>query len=296
MAGPPVGFVPDGFVPDAPAPPIGAHPEARMSAADNSVPGLAWSADPNGVTLQDLRDHPVEAMHQIGANVKQEASDPRTWLALAAAYFGPKAYPLAKPLILRAANSPAVRIAAARALTAGAAGAGAYVGGPGGAVAGTALGELVGGFIRPSAAAAAPEVVSAPGYPRGGTTTAPPIGETPPAAAPAVDEFTVARSARSNALPDQKALNEAAIAARQAAYQARQAAAANPDAIVPASGKQHFTAPEWAAFRELRARGLGLEEAATGARAAGQLARQLGGATDAEVAAAVKHRGVTGKW
>lgn len=77
-----------------------------------------------------------------------------------------------------------------------------------------------------------------------------------------------------NALPDQKALNEAALAARRAAYQASLEPAA--ETVVKASGKMHFTAPEWAAFRELRARGVGLEDAANGARAAGQLARQFG--------------------
>jgi len=77
-----------------------------------------------------------------------------------------------------------------------------------------------------------------------------------------------------NALPDQKALNEAALAARRAAYQASLEPAA--DTVVKASGKMHFTAPEWAAFRELRARGVNLEDAAAGAKAAGQLARQFG--------------------
>lgn len=164
--------------------------------------------------------------------------------------------------------------------------------------------------LRALAVAAAPSVLKATGrgLQRAGTAVtgeiapavseaAPAIAETAPAAAPAVDEFTAARSARSSALPDQKALNEAALAARRAAYQASQSAPAGAaETIVKESGKQHFTAPEWAAFRELRARGLGLEEAASGARAAGELARRFGGATDAEVAAAVKHRGTTGKW
>lgn len=252
--------------------PIGAHPEARMGAADNSVPGMAWPADPNGVTLQDLRHHPVEAMQQIGANVKQEASDPRTWLALAAGYFGPKAFPLAKPLILRAANSPAVRTAAAATVKAGATGAGAYVGGPGGAMAGSALGELAAGLIRPSAAAAAPEVVSAPGYPRGGTTRAPAMADPVPAAAPVVDEFTAARTARAAELPP-----------------------AGP--VVKESGKMRLTAPEMKEFSRLtRQRGMSLDDALAAVKQMRALAAQLGGATDAEVAAAVKHRGITGSW
>jgi len=105
--------------------------------------------------------------------------------------------------------------------------------------------------------------------------TAAPMTVAPPIATPAPStEFQAARSARAAALPDQKALNDAALAARRAAYQASLEPAA--DTVVKASGKLHFTAPEWAAFRELRSRGVSLEDAASGAKAAGQLARRFG--------------------
>jgi len=129
----------------------------------------------------------------------------------------------------------------------------------------------------PVAAEAAPAVEAA------APAVAPAAASTPAAAT----EFEAARAIRMGpdgklvgrpggnpALPDQKALNDAAIAAKRVAYQA--SLQPDADAVVKASGKLHFTAPEWAAFRELRARGVGLEEAATGARAAGQLARQFG--------------------
>lgn len=120
--------------------------------------------------------------------------------------------------------------------------------------------------------ASAPAAVPEPPAPASAAAPAAPVSSEPPVPAPT--EFQAAQSARANALPDQKALNEAALAARRAAYQASQSPAA--ETVVPASGKLHFTAPEWAAFRELRARGASLEDAASGARAAGAFARQFG--------------------
>jgi hypothetical protein len=116
-----------------------------------------------------------------------------------------------------------------------------------------------------------PAPVAAPSV----TPPAPAAAETPaPRVVVPPADFQAAQAARTTALPDQKALNELALAARRAAYQASLTPTA--DTVVPASGKLHFTAPEWAAFRELRTRGLSLEDAATGAKAAGQFARQYG--------------------
>ena len=106
---------------------------------------------------------------------------------------------------------------------------------------------------------------------------APPVEPVPPPSAPAPTAGlrpTPESAAIAASLPDQRALNEAALAARRAAYQASQQPGAT--AVIPASGKLHFTAPEWAAFRELRARGASLEDAAAGAQAAGQFARRFG--------------------
>jgi hypothetical protein len=78
-----------------------------------------------------------------------------------------------------------------------------------------------------------------------------------------------------NTLPDQKALNETALAARRAAYQASQAApAAGP--VVPASGQMQLTAPEFQEFRRLIQRGMSLPDAERAVKLARDLASQLG--------------------
>jgi len=146
---------------------------------------------------------------------------------------------------------------------------------------------------------------SVAGYPRGGTTTAP---TTPAVPVATVDEFTAARSAKASAarqpgagtLPDQRALNDAALAERRAAYQASQKGAPDPlppaGPVVKESGKMQLTAPEMKEFSRLLKRGLSLEDSLTAVKSARSLAAKLGGATDAQVAAAVAHRGATGAW
>jgi len=62
------------------AAPVGVHPEATIHAPTATEP----------VTLGDLMDSPVEAVTRIGALLKRDASDPKTWLTLVGAYFGPK--------------------------------------------------------------------------------------------------------------------------------------------------------------------------------------------------------------
>jgi hypothetical protein len=103
------------------------------------------------------------------------------------------------------------------------------------------------------------------------------------AAAPAaVNEFSAARAARANTLPDQKALNEAALAARRAAYQASQVAApAGP--IVAASGKMKLTADEFKEFIRLTNKGMTFPDAEIAVKTMRALATKLGGATSAEV-------------
>jgi|SRR6185295_17152256 len=157
---------------------------------------------------------------------------------------------------------------------------------------------------------AAEDATSLPGYPRGGTARPPdfyrameePASAAPKAARAAapVDEFTAARTAKAGKLPDQKALNEAALAARRSAYQAQQQGApptpppAGP--VVAASGKMQLTAPEMKEFTRLIAKKMPLEDALTAVKQMRSLAAKLGGATDAQVSAAVAHREVSGKW
>lgn len=105
------------------------------------------------------------------------------------------------------------------------------------------------------------------------STAAPPMAT--PAPAPAT-EFQAAKSARANALPDQKALNEARLAEIRAAYQAKQGGAAAAPTVVPASGKMRLTLPEWIEFQRLVKSGMSLDRAEAGAKAAGAFARQAG--------------------
>lgn len=78
-------------------------PTARLVAAPAWKPG-----DP--VTLGDLLDNPRDAIGRIGQNLTQDVTDPKTWLSVAAAYFGPKVMRMAGPTI--AANLGAAREAA----------------------------------------------------------------------------------------------------------------------------------------------------------------------------------------
>jgi len=57
------------------------------------------------VTIGELRERPIESMQKIGAALKADASDPTVWLNLAAAYFGPKIFNFAKPIVARAVKS-----------------------------------------------------------------------------------------------------------------------------------------------------------------------------------------------
>lgn len=79
------------------------------------------------------------------------------------------------------------------------------------------------------------------------------------------------------ALPDQKALNEAALAARRAAYQATQKSGpVAVESIVKASGKMQLTAPEFKEFQRLIQRGVSLPDAEQAVKMARELAGKLG--------------------
>lgn len=125
-------------------------------------------------------------------------------------------------------------------------------------------------------------------------TAAPPVAA-PTAtaeAAPVVDEFTAARTAKhaaANTLPDQKALNEAALAARRAAYLESQQSV-TPGPIVKASGQMKLTAPEFKEFQRLTMRGLPPADALAEVRTMRELAARLGGASSTDVAAEIAAR------
>jgi hypothetical protein len=283
----PVGFVPDGFVPDAPA-------------------ASAMPRDARG-------------MPQVSSDTT-DASSPLLQL------LGPFAHPETLTDFARLLTLPVdtVKRAFAGALTTAAARSAASTTGQ---MVTSATGAAVRGVVNGTAAAGDvidPGVIGAVS-PRAGKVVelaqkiraargSVPVAaeavvpDATPAAAPVVDEFTAARTARASAgesrLPDQKALNEAALAARRAAYQASQQGAPAATEVLPpagpvvkASGKMQLTAPEFKEFTRLLKRpGMTPEDALGAVRQMRALAGKLGGATDAQVAAAVKHRDATGAW
>ena len=134
---------------------------------------------------------------------------------------------------------------------------------------------------------------------RNAQRAAAPAVEAAPAAveAPAAAETVLPPGSGVNNLPDQKALNEAAIAARRAAYQAsQQAGPAAPaaDAIVKASGKMQLTAPEFKEFQRLLKTGMSLPEAEQAVKTARDLADKLG-APPPSVSATKFPKGMRGK-
>lgn len=115
---------------------------------------------------------------------------------------------------------------------------------------------------------------------------APEVVETPPADVPAIrmgpDGRLVGRPGGNPDLPDQNALNEAALARRRAEYQAHQAA----ETVTEPAVKPTMTAAEAGEYLKLRAAGKTDEQA----RAVLQFSRRAGVMTDAEAAAAIKKR------
>lgn len=112
---------------------------------------------------------------------------------------------------------------------------------------------------------------------------APAVAEVGPAAQAATEAATTPRPT-GNALPDQKALNEAALAARRAEYAARQmsemiaqgAARAGAEPIVPISGQMKLTGPEFKVWQRLVNGGMKYQDAEQAVKDARDLADKLG--------------------
>lgn len=157
------------------------------------------------VTLGDLKEDPVGSLQRIGSLLKKDATDPKLWIGLAVSYFGPKALGMIAPTVAKAAASVSRGAAAIE------------------------PGDVIGMIPRPRSVDAAIKVAQKVGTamrtPAEAAPTAPPetVAASPaPAAGPPPE--SVPATAPTNAYPDQKALNQEAMARRQAAYQARQAA------------------------------------------------------------------------
>lgn len=203
----------------------------------------------------------------------------------------------AEPIV----TSPLARKVAAGMVKSGVTGAGAYLAGAPGAIAGQAIGEEIASAIRPKPTRAnrpkptppappdAPPPVAAPPAPSVASPAAP-VAPAPVAVVPT--EFEAAQAARANNLPDQKALNEASLAARRAAYRARQASApaAAAEPVVAASGKMQLTAAEMKEFTRLVSKGTPLPDALEQVKAMRDLASRLGGPSAAEAAQTIAKR------
>src|SRR4030095_10148826 len=83
---------------------VGPHPEARIG-VDPFGEHRGLTGEDRPVTLGDLWDEPEASIQRIGRIVKKCATDPKTWVGLAAMYFGPKVLPLALPAIGQAVRS-----------------------------------------------------------------------------------------------------------------------------------------------------------------------------------------------
>lgn len=130
----------------------------------------------------------------------------------------------------------------------------------------------------------------------GAAVTGPAVAEAAPVIAEASEAAPAIRPTGTGAaLPDQKALNEAALAARRAAYQATQRSGpVGVEPIVKASGKMQLTAPEFKEFKRLLDTGMKLEDAEKAVKVARDLAGRLG-AEPPPVSATKFPKGMRGK-
>jgi hypothetical protein len=88
---------------------VAADPHQAKMSADQTAP----HANPDTVTVQDIEDDPRAAFAKMGALLKRDLSNPRTWVMAAAAYFGPKVVDSIIPIAREAAAGPATAAPAA---------------------------------------------------------------------------------------------------------------------------------------------------------------------------------------
>lgn len=141
-------------------------------------------------------------------------------------------------------------------------------------VAPAAAAEMPAGFDR-----YAPNVS---GVPESASAGSVPAGGRPPVVTPA--------ESRPNALPDQRALNEAALARRRAEYSAGQMSKMTAEGAAAAGAKPKLTAPESKVYLELREKDLTDAEARDLIQASRGLGELSGTMTDAQVAAEIRAR------
>jgi hypothetical protein len=294
----PPGFVPDGFEPDPPssAGSFGSQPSVMEMGRDSARSGSA--APPGGI---------VRWFEENLRPMLEQVAQPKTVSDIAALLIpdfglsgtvraGARGIAATGRGVETAATSPVVTRMAEGAGALGAAGE-VFHGSPT-----TAAAIGAGAIAAPRVAAATGRGLQRVGGALERAATDVPVV---PAAAPVAVSVST-----------QKTLNEAALAARRAAYQAslktapaeavapavdeftaaRMAKQAATEPIVAASGKMQLTGPEFKEFQRLLKRGLALPDALSAVKSSRELAEKLGGATDQELAKAVAHMKRTGKW
>lgn len=237
------------------------------------------------VSLRDMEADPRGSMKRIGNILKQDLTDPKLWLAAAAAYFGPKVFEAIGPGISEMASAAGrVRIDPASLRSVELNKPGTYL---------DPLGSL---YIKPKAAGA-----EVPGFERfGGNSgglppTAPEAHSPPPQApiaAPATPEPPVTESAPSAKL--QPGEGDTYI-------QLRKAGKSNTDALKQIIADRQapparisLTADETKAYLQLRNAGKSDQQAKEAIVAMRTLSKNL--PSSAQVREAVKDRNATGRW
>jgi hypothetical protein len=287
------------------------------------------------VTLGDLRDDPMGSLQRIGGLLKQDVTDPKTWLSLAAAYFGPK---VAGPAAEFVGSVPSAVAAGARGLgglaVRGTAAVGDVVSPDVIGVVSPRIGRAVdvAQRVRNAAAAAAPVTappvvapaaptapVSAPpvAAPVAGPGASPPVVPVPPAASGTPQSPPSSPTPSAAAVPTPVWLrsptalqSELGIQARRAGVQLTEPQYQRAESLVRTEGQLPADAvrlvaselhPPIAAaavsrFGDLKARGLSDEAALAQIRAEQDLATRLGTPSTADVQAAVAARNTSGRW
>lgn len=304
-----------GPAPTTPPPPTASIGPAMPGTAQPDL--LNEAAQDKGPTYDEVMKHPRLGMQAIGRVLKREASDPRTWLTLAAMYFGPKAMNTVGPIIARAARSagtsiaeapiPAIRNADPDLVSIASPRAGAIL---------RKAQQLADRYAPETPAAHAP---TAPGYDRYmPNATAPPSAplETAPSSTPAPTgppaPAAPGESPAVGKFPIQKALNELAIQARRQGATLTEAESQAAAGLMHSHGVSATEAVKTVVALKAAPPGLSTEEASNYAalRAQGKphnaamaaiqqmrtLREKFGLPSGEQVTDAVTQRNATGKW
>lgn len=220
---------------DLPSPSVQA-PEAHLSA---SLPNTATALDPLvfgkgtkanesqiGEFIHKLADDPKGAMTQVAAELGRDATNPKVWLSLSAAYFAPKVFQAAAPVIAKAIKGATGLVSSEAAKDVA-----MVVGGEGRVSAGL---RLVDRLKRAAPVEAPPPQPAAepPAAPPQAAQVAPaPVAAQAPTPAPVASPAPAQPAAATPAMSPARILNELALSARRAGVKLSQE---DYQALIPA--------------------------------------------------------------